>query len=160
MRKLDPLDRQILKILQEDGRISNVDLAARIHLSPTPCLERVRRLERDGFILGYSARLDADKLEAGFVTFITVNLDRTTRDVFDRFAARVRAMPEIAECHMVGGGFDYLLKIRTANMAAFRRFLGEKLSTLGDVSQTHSYFVREEVKASAPLPIPAASECA
>jgi len=155
MRELDLIDRRILHILQENGRISNVDLAARINLSPTPCLERVRRLERGGFIRGYGARLDAGKLGAGFVTFITVNLDRTTTDVFDRFAARVRAMPEIAECHMVGGGFDYLLKIRTADMAAFRRFLGDHLSSLGEVSQTHSYFVMEEVKSAAPLPIPA-----
>jgi len=154
MGVMDTIDRRILDILQEHGRISNVDLAARINLSPTPCLERVRRLERDGFIRGYGARLDASKLEGGFVTFITVNLERTTTAVLNRFAAQVHAMPEIAECHMVGGGFDYLLKIRTANMAAFRRFLAEHLSSLEEVSQTHSYFVMEEVKSAAPLPIP------
>ena len=152
MRQLDRIDRQILDILQSDGRLSNVDLSKRINLSPTPCLERVRRLERDGFIKGYAARLDPDKLGAGFVTFVTVNLDRTTTDVFERFSAKVKQIPEIAECHMVGGGFDYLLKIRTEDMAGFRRFLGESLSTLPEVGQTHSYFVMEEVKAGDNLP--------
>lgn len=146
MKDLDKIDRKILAILQEDGRISNVELSGKIHLSPTPCLERVRRLEKRGFIKGYRAELSAEKLKAGFVTFITVNLDRTTTDVFEQFAAQVKMMDEIVECHMVGGGFDYLLKIRTESMEAFRRFLGEQLSRLPEVSQTHSYFVMEEVK--------------
>jgi len=153
MRKLDRLDRQILDILQADGRLSNVDLSKRINLSPTPCLERVRRLERDGYIKGYAAQLNLDKLGAGFVTFVTVNLDRTTTDVFERFSAKVQEITEIAECHMVGGGFDYLLKIRTEDMAGFRRFLGESLSSLPEVAQTHSYFVMEEIKAGEGAPI-------
>jgi Lrp/AsnC family leucine-responsive transcriptional regulator len=151
MRELDRLDRQILDILQSNGRLSNVDLSKQINLSPTPCLERVRRLERDGYITGYAANLDLAKLGAGFVTFVTVNLDRTSTDVFERFAAKIKEIQEISECHMVGGGFDYLLKIRTADMADFRRFLGESLSTLPEVAQTHSYFVMEEVKAGEKL---------
>jgi len=146
MRKLDTIDCKILRILQTDGRISNVDLAEKINLSPTPCLERVKRLERDGFITGYRALLNAEQLGSGFVTFMTLSLDKTTTDVFAQFALEIAKLDEVIECHMVGGGFDYLLKIRTESMAAFRRFLGEKLSTLPQVAQTHSYFVMEAVK--------------
>ncbi len=153
-RELDQIDHNILKILQDDGRISNVELAARVNLSPTPCLERVRRLERNNYILGYAAQLDPHKLKAGFLAFISVSLDRTTKDVFDRFAKKVREIDEIAECHMVGGGFDYLLKVRTEDMGAFRRFLGETLSSLPEVSQTHTYFVMEEVKSATSLSVP------
>ena len=146
MRNLDKTDKRILDILQSAGRISNADLAKRINLSPTPCLERTRRLERDGYIKGYRAELCSELLGLGFVTFMTVSLEKTTEDVFARFAASVSSLPEVVECHMVGGGFDYLLKIRTDSMAAFRRFMGEKLSVLPEVAQTHSYFVMEEVK--------------
>lgn len=146
MRSLDNIDQNILETLQMNGRISNVELARQVNLSPTPCLERVRRLEKDGFIKGYHAELCAEKMRAGFVTFMTVNLDRTTNDVFDKFADQVARLDEVVECHMVGGGFDYLLKIRTEDMAAFRKFMGEQLSRLPEVTQTHSYFVMEEVK--------------
>jgi Lrp/AsnC family leucine-responsive transcriptional regulator len=148
MKPLDAIDKHILNILQTDGRIANVELAKRVHLSPTPCLDRVRRLERDGYILGYRADLNPERLRCGFVTFMTVSLDRTTEDVFDKFARSVATLEEIVECHMVGGGFDYILKIRTASMAAFRAFMAKKLSTLPEVAQTHSYFVMEEVKDS------------
>ncbi len=154
MKTLDAIDRRILALLQQQGRMPNVELARHVHLSPTPCLERVRRLERAGVIRGYGARLDANALGAGFVTFVTVTLERTTTDVFDRFADKVRRLDEVAECHMVGGGFDYILKVRTRDMASFRRFLGEKLSTLPEVAQTHSYFVMEAIKDDAPLPVP------
>ncbi len=146
MRPLDKIDQNILETLQRDGRISNVDLARRVNLSPTPCLDRVRRLEKDGYIKGYHAELCPERLKASFVTFMTVNLNRTTNDVFTDFAAHMAKLDEVVECHMVGGGFDYLLKIRTEDMAAFRRFMGEQLSQLPEVTQTHSYFVMEEVK--------------
>jgi Lrp/AsnC family leucine-responsive transcriptional regulator len=154
MKPLDAIDRRILTTLQAEGRLANVELAKRVHLSPTPCLERVRRLERDGYILGYRAELDAHRLGCGFVTFVTVSLERTTENVLEKFARRVSVLDEIVECHMVGGGFDYLLKIRTESMAAFRAFLGEKLSTLPEVAQTHSYFVMEQVKDKKTLPVP------
>jgi Lrp/AsnC family leucine-responsive transcriptional regulator len=153
MKPLDSIDRRILSILQKEGRVSNVQLAKRVHLSPTPCLERIRRLERDGFIRGYRAELDPDRLGCGFVTFMTVSLDRTTEDVFDKFACSVARIDEIVECHMVGGGFDYLLKIRTESMSAFRTFMGDRVSSLPEVAQTHSYFVMEEVKDSKTLQI-------
>ncbi len=145
MKSLDGTDRKILSVLQREGRISNVDLARDINLSPTPCLERVRRLEKDGYITGYMALIDAERLNQAFVAFVTVDLDQTSTEVFDAFARQVRLLHEVAECHMVGGGFDYLLKVRTSDMAAYREFLGERLSTLPHVAQTHTYFVMEEV---------------
>jgi Lrp/AsnC family transcriptional regulator, leucine-responsive regulatory protein len=150
---LDRIDRKILKILQEDGRIANLKLAESVALSPTAVLARVQRLTRDGFILGYEARLDPIKLGAGMLVFIEVLLDRTTPNVFDQFKAAVQVHPEIMECHMVAGGFDYLLKTRSADMAAYRAFAGNVLWQLPGVRETRTYAVMEEVKHSSHLPI-------
>lgn len=155
-KPLDRIDMKILRILQRDGRISNVDLAREVGLSATPCLERVRRLEREGYILGYRAILNPDKLDAGLIAIVEVRMDRTTTAALDEFNAAVRNLDEIMECHMVGGGFDYLLKIRLPDMASYRRFLGEKLAALPNVSQTHTFVVMEEVKATTELPLGAA----
>ncbi|MDE1148287.1 MAG: Lrp/AsnC ligand binding domain-containing protein [Azospirillaceae bacterium] len=152
--QLDRIDLNILRILQEDGRLSNVELSRRVNLSPTPCLERVRRLERDGYIQGYNARLDPERLGRGLMAFIEVRLDRTTPDVFHIFAEAVARLDEIQECHMVAGGFDYLVKVRVADMAAYRAFLGDKLSSIQGVAQTHTYMVMEEVKSTAAIPVP------
>lgn len=149
----DKLDRRVLSVLQQDGRIALVDLANRIGLSPTATTERVKRLTRDGYILGYSARLAPEKLELGLLVFIEVKLDRTTPEVFERFAQAVRRAPEVLECHMVAGGFDYLVKTRVADMTAYRRFLGEVLLALPGVRETHTYAVMEEVKKTDILPI-------
>ncbi len=150
---LDRIDRKILKILQEDGRIANLKLAECVALSPTAVLARVQRLTRDGFILGYEARLDPVKLGAGMLVFIEVLLDRTTPNVFDQFKAAVQVHPEIMECHMVAGGFDYLLKTRSADMTAYRAFAGNVLWQLPGVRETRTYAVMEEVKHSSHLPI-------
>jgi len=144
----------ILKVLQDDGRISNVDLARAVNLSPTPCLERVRRLERAGYIEGYSALLNPGKLNAGLLIFLQITLDRTTPDVFSQFREAVIALPLVVECHMVAGGFDYLLKIRAADMAGYRDVLGKQLTALPGVLQTHSYVVIEEVINTVALPVP------
>jgi len=153
IRKLDKIDRKILKLLQNDGRISNVKLAELIHLSPTPCLERVKRLEKEGFIKNYVAVLDPKMLDAALVSFIEVSLDRTTTRALDNFRKEVLAMDEVQECHMVAGGFDYLIKVRTRNMEHYRRFLGEQLSTIEDISSTHTYVVMEEIKASSAIKV-------
>jgi Lrp/AsnC family leucine-responsive transcriptional regulator len=150
---LDQLDRKVLTVLQDDGRVSVVDLAERIGLSPTATTERVKRLTRDGYILGYGARLNADLLGRGLLVFIEVKLDRTTPDVFERFAQAVAYAPEVLECHMVAGGFDYLIKTRVADMAAYRRFLGEVLLSLPGVRETHTFAVMEEVKNTSALPV-------
>ncbi|WP_428000257.1 Lrp/AsnC ligand binding domain-containing protein [Acidovorax sp.] len=143
---LDRIDRRILSILQDDGRIANLKLAEAVALSPTAVLARVQRLMRDGFILGYEARLNPLKLGAGMLVFVEVLLDRTTPNVFDQFKAAVQVHPEIMECHMVAGGFDYLLKTRSADMNAYRVFAGAVLWQLPGVRETRTYAVMEEVK--------------
>ena len=150
---LDKIDARILRVLQADGRISNLKLAEAVHLSPTAVLERVKRLTRDGFILGYEAKLNPDKLGAGLLVFIEVVLDRTTFDAMNIFKAAVQVRPEILEAHLVAGGFDYLLKTRVADMAAYREFIGSVIWTLPGVRETRTYAVMEEVKNSSRLPV-------
>ena len=152
-RGIDKIDARILRVLQADGRISNLKLAETVHLSPTAVLERVKRLTRDGYILGYEARLNPAKLGAGLLVFVEVLLDRTVHDVMDNFRAAVQARPEILEAHLVAGGFDYLLKTRVSDMAAYRQFIGSVIWTLPGVRETRTYAVMEEVKNSALLPI-------
>ena len=152
-RGLDKIDRRILRVLQADGRISNLKLAEAVHLSPTAVLERVKRLTRDGVILGYEARLNPALLGAGLLVFIEVLLDRTVHDVMDSFKAAVQVRPEILECHLVAGGFDYLLKTRVADMPAYRQFVGSVIWTLPGVRETRTYAVMEEVKNSTTLAI-------
>jgi len=151
-RTLDRIDLTILDALQKDGRISNTELAKRVNLSASPCLERVRRLEADGFIKGFRALLNHSQLKYGMSAFIQVTLDRTTADVFNRFRKEVVKIKEVAECHMVAGGFDYLLKLRFENMEAYREVLGV-IVELPAVSQTHTYVVMENVKADTGIPI-------
>ncbi len=143
---LDRTDLKILRCLQADGRISNLKLAESVALSPTAVLARVQRLAKEGFILGYEARLNPLKLGAGLMVFVEVLLDRTTPNVFEAFKAAVQVRPEIMECHMVAGGFDYLLKTRMADMGAYREFAGTVLWQLPGVRETRTYPVREEVK--------------
>ena len=150
---LDEGDRRILRILQQDGRITNQELAARCAMSPSACLERMRRLRERGYIRGYAALLDAEKLGQGFLVFVEVMLERTTGDAFAEPAEHVADRPEILECHMVAGGFDYLLKLRTRDMAEYRRFLVEVLAELPGVRETRTYTVMEEVKSSTALAI-------
>lgn len=151
---IDRIDLEILSQLQHHGKLSNVALSKRVHLSPTPCLERVKRLEKKGYIKGYHAELCADKLQAGLLVFVQVSLDRTTPDIFARFASALKHLDAVQECHMVAGGFDYLLKLRFSNMNAYRTFLGDELTALPGIMQTNTYFVMEEVKNSAAIPLP------
>ena len=144
--EIDRLDLRILNTLQRDGRISNLKLADSVALSPTAVLARVQRLQRNGYILGYEALLNPLKLGAGMMVFVEVLLDRTTANVFDAFKAAVQVHPEIMECHMVAGGFDYLLKTRMADMVAYRSFAGTVLWQLPGVRETRTYAVMEEVK--------------
>lgn len=150
---LDRLDRRILQVLQADGRISNLKLAEAVALSPTAVLARVQRLLREGYILGYEARLDPLKLGRDLLVFVEVQLDRTTPHVFEAFKAAVQVHDEILECHMVAGGFDYLLKTRMADMTAYRAFAGDVLWQLPGVRETRTYAVMEEVKHTTRLPL-------
>lgn len=148
---IDKTDRRILEIMQQDGRITNLQLAEQIGLSPTATGERLRTLLREGCIQGFGARLDPQKLGFGLLVFVEVNLDKTTPDAFERFAAAVRRAPEVLECHMVAGGFDYLVKARLHDMASYRAFLGDVLLGFPGVRETRTYAVMEEVKSDAPL---------
>ena len=148
---IDRIDRRILDCLQRDGRISNLKLAEAVALSPTAVLARVQRLTKDGYILGYEARLNPIKLGAGMLVFVEVLLDRTSANVFEQFKAAVQVRAEIMECHLVAGGFDYLLKIRCADMNAYRQFSGDVLWQLPGVRETRTYAVMEEVKNSTAL---------
>jgi Lrp/AsnC family transcriptional regulator, leucine-responsive regulatory protein len=153
MKELDAIDRKILRLLQQDGRLTNAELSERISLSATATSERVKRLTRDGFIEGYSARLSPEMLGLNLLVFVEVKLDRTTSDVFETFAAAVRRSTSVIECHMVAGGFDYLVKARVAGMEAYRQFLSEVILSLPGIRETHTYAVMEEVKTGGLLPI-------
>ncbi|MED5503640.1 MAG: leucine-responsive transcriptional regulator Lrp, partial [Pseudomonadota bacterium] len=145
-KELDRIDRNILNELQKDGRISNVELSKRVGLSPTPCLERVRRLERQGYITGYTALLNPQFLDASLLVFVEITLNRGAPDVFEQFNAAVQKLDDIQECHLVSGDFDYLLKTRVSDMGAYRRLLGDTLLRLPGVNDTRTYVVMEEVK--------------
>ncbi len=153
-RPLDRIDRRLLALLQQDGRAPVSQLAKEVHLTVTPTLERVRRLETGGYINGYFAHLNARRLGLSLLAYIEVSLDRTTPDAFERFKDMVKAHDEIMECHMVAGGFDYLLKVRVKDMASYRTLLGDHIAGVRGVQQTHSYFVMEEVKSTHRIGIP------
>jgi Lrp/AsnC family leucine-responsive transcriptional regulator len=148
MKRLDAIDVAILDALQRDGRVSNVVLAKTVGLSPTPCAERVRGLEAAGLIRGYATNLDPERLDLGLLVFIEIAIERTSEDAFDQFRNAVLAIPQVQECHMVAGGFDYLLKVRVPDMTAYRTFLGEVLSKVPGIRETHTYAVMEIVKES------------
>jgi len=153
-RQLDRQDRAILRELQDDGRVSNVELARRINLSPTPCAERVRSLEKDGFIKTYTAILEPRLLQAELLVFVEISLDRTSPGIFAEFKQEVVKLPEVLECHLVAGNFDYLIKSRVADMSAYRKLLGETLLTLPGVVDSRTYVVMEELKETQQLPVP------
>jgi Lrp/AsnC family leucine-responsive transcriptional regulator len=154
-RTIDATDRRILAELQGNGRITNVELAGRCHLSPAACLVRVRSLEQSGYIRGYRAILDPAKLGQAMVVFVEIRLDRTTSDAFKRFASAVAGIPEIVECHMVAGGFDYLIKVRVESMAVYRDVLTKVLVELPAVRETHTFAVFEGVKCDPTIHLPA-----
>jgi Lrp/AsnC family leucine-responsive transcriptional regulator len=153
MKDLDRLDRKILRALQKEGRLSNTELADSVHLSPTATAERVKRLTRDGYIIGYMAILSPEKLGRSLLVFVQVKLDRTTPYIFDSFSEAVKRSDDVMECHMVAGGFDYLVKARVAGMEAYRQFLSDVILPLPGVRETHTYAVMEEVKGTAILPV-------
>jgi Lrp/AsnC family leucine-responsive transcriptional regulator len=153
-RGLDRIDRRLLVRLQQDGRTPVAQLAREVHLTVTPTLERVRRLEAAGYIEGYFARLNPARLGLALLAYVEVSLDRTTPDAFERFKQVMLAHDEVMECHMVAGGFDYLLKVRVTDMESYRRFLGDRIAGVRGVQQTHTYFVMEEVKSTHRLIVP------
>ncbi|MCA0202770.1 Lrp/AsnC family transcriptional regulator [Pararhodobacter sp.] len=145
---LDDFDRTILRILRQDGRISVTELAGRINLSKSPTQTRLRRLEKAGLITGYQARLDHARLGAGHVAFVEVKLSDTREAALRAFNTAVRGLAEVEECHMIAGAFDYLLKVRSADIMDYRRILAEKISALPHVAATSTHVAMESVKES------------
>lgn len=153
-KSLSRIDANILRELQKNGRITYAELARRVGLTTTPCLERVKRLKKEGVIRGYTAILNPDYLAAGLVVFVQMRLSRKSQDIFDEFKRAAIALDEVQECYLVSGNFDYLIKARVANMQAYRDFLGETLLTLPGVQESTSYVVMEEVKETMSIPVP------
>ena len=151
-RILDNIDLAILDNLQSNSRISNVNLAKAVNLSASPCLDRVRRLESEGYIKRYGAVLNASKLNFGLTAYVEVSLDKSTTEAFNAFANNVQKIKQIAECDMVAGGFDYLLKIRISDMAEYRSVLGKVVDIEG-VAKNRTYVVIEKIKVDMGLPI-------
>ncbi|AMO38253.1 DNA-binding transcriptional dual regulator Lrp [Thauera humireducens] len=150
---MDRIDFKILAELQADARLSIVELSRRVGLTKTPCAERLRRLEKSGVIRGYHADLDPDAIGAGHIVVVQVLLTSTTEQDLRRFNEAVRRIPEIESCHMIAGDFDYLLKVRTRDIHAYRRVMGDQISGLPCVKQTHTYVVMEVVKEARSLPL-------
>ena len=152
--KLDRYDKRILELLQQDGRISNQDLAEQIGLSPSPCLRRVRALEESGLILGYRALLDAKRLGLSLMALIHISMDRHTPERFENFEQRVAELPEVLECLLVTGqDADYQLKVVVADMDAFQQLLLQRITRIEGVSGVHSSFVLRRVVDKTALPV-------
>lgn len=154
---LSKIDRNILRTLQNDGRISYTDLAKKVGLSVTPCIERVKKLEGNGFIQGYSAILNPLQLEADLVVFVQIRLNHTSQENFEEFRRSVLELENIQSCFLVSGNYDYLLKARVADMATYRKLLGHRILKLPAVQESTSYVVMEELKDSIEIPVPHAS---
>lgn len=151
---LTKIDRKILKELQKDGRMTYSELARRVGLTTTPCMERVKKLERLGVITGYIATVDPRALSAALLVFVQIRLSRTSQDIFREFKEAARTLDEVLECYLVSGNFDYLIKARVADMHAYREFLGETLLTLPGVQESTSYVVMEEIKETMNIRVP------
>jgi Lrp/AsnC family transcriptional regulator, leucine-responsive regulatory protein len=153
-KQLSKIDGNILRELQNNGRISYAELARRVGLTTTPCMERVKKMEREGVISGYTAILDPAALHASLVVFVQIRLSRTSQDIFEEFAAAATALKEVQECYLVSGNFDYLIKARVADMDAYRKLLGETLLTLPGVHESTSYVVMEQAKETLNILVP------
>ena len=150
-KKLDPTDIDILRVLCGDARLSVREVASRVHRSPTPVFERIKRLESSGVIRGYSADIDLDRLGRGFTVFCNVKLRRINRECHLSFTGAVKEMDEVTECYNVSGAIDYLLKVQVPDMEAYRIFITERLGRLDTVDGVQSMFVMEAIKQNGPL---------
>lgn len=153
MRELDKTDRRILDLLQQQGRLSMTELAEKIGLSPTPCTERVRRLEREGVITGYHARVHPPAVGRGMLVFVELKMATKSDQVFNQVKRQIAGVPEVLDCHLVSGDFDYLIKARIGEMSQYRRLLGNILLKLPGATESRSYIVMEELKETLYLPV-------
>ncbi|MBR1707072.1 MAG: Lrp/AsnC family transcriptional regulator [Bacteroidales bacterium] len=143
---LDDIDLRILQSLQENARLTTKELAAKVHLSTTPVFERLKRLERNGYIRKYVAILDAEKLGRGFTVFCSVKLKQMTREVARAFISVIKDIPQVAECYNISGEYDYLLKIQAPDMRYYNEFILNVLGTIDAIGSTLSSFVMDEIK--------------
>lgn len=150
---LDRTDRKILSILQREGRIAITELAERIGLSASPCSERIKRMEREGVITGYYARVSPEALGKSLLVFVELKLSSKSEEIFDKVRQELLHVPDVLECHLVSGAFDYLVKARLGGMREYRRLLGDILKKLPVPAESHSYVVMEEVKDTLVLPL-------
>ncbi len=153
MRELDKTDRWIMDLLQANGRLSMTELADKVGLSATPCTERVRRLEREGVITGYHARLNPAAVGKAMLVFVELKMTTKSDEVFNQVKRRIAAVPEVLECHLVSGDFDYLIKARIGEMTQYRRLLGNILLKLPGATESRSYIVMEELKETLSLSV-------
>ncbi|MEJ2479090.1 MAG: Lrp/AsnC family transcriptional regulator [Acidihalobacter sp.] len=151
--KIDRYDRRILELLQSDGRLSNIELADRIGLSPSPCLRRVRLLEESGAIQGYGARLDRERIGLGLTVFVNVKVERHREEQAEAFCAAVAELPEVVSAHLVSGESDFLLQVAVPDLKDYERFLTGTLLKLPGVSDIRSNFAIRTVKPASPLPL-------
>ncbi|GAA6195977.1 Lrp/AsnC family transcriptional regulator [Pseudophaeobacter arcticus] len=152
MATLDQKDRQIIRTLQRDGRMSNQDLAEAVNLSPSPCLRRLRNLEKSGVISGFSARANAKLYGLGMEIFVRIRLERHHQEVVQTFERQVLAMPEVLECHMMTGQVDYQLRVLVAGLDAYEHFIRNKIHPIGGVGSIETSFVYGTVKQTAVFP--------
>jgi Lrp/AsnC family leucine-responsive transcriptional regulator len=158
MENLDVLDRKILKILQEDGSITNAELASRVGLTPPPVLERVRRLERDGFIKKYVTLLDPQMVNRGTIVFVAISMAQHSAKTIKQFWKDIQALPEVLECYHIAGEDDYLLKVAVKDIRAYEEFVLHRLTTIPNIGKIRSSFVLSTVKHQTQLPIDGAEE--
>ncbi len=151
--KLDALDYKILQLLQQDCRMTNLEISARIGLSPAPTLERVKKLEKAKIIEGYHAKLNRLKLKLGVCVFIQVTLSRQVDNVVVKFKKRIAELPEIVECYQVTGNSDYLMKIMVTDIPAFEKLISENLSRMDEIGSLHTMLMISELKNSKVLPL-------
>lgn len=154
VKPLSRIDKKILRELQKDGRTSFAELARRVGLTTTPCMERVKRMERDGVIRGYTTLLDPSKLESALAVFVQIRLSRKSQNIFAKFKKAAMELDAVQECYLVSGNFDYLIKARVADMNAYRVLLGETLLSLPGVQESTSYVVMEDVKETLNVRVP------
>ena len=153
LKNLDRIDRRILDALQKNARMSYVELGERVGLSTSPCLERVKRLESDGYIAGYTAILNPELMNAALMVYVEIKLEYDSKRIFEKFKSAALLIPHLLECHLLSGDFDYLMKIRVADMAEYRQLLGDILRDLPGVRDTRSYIVMEIIKETTHLSI-------
>ena len=149
--ELDRTDMKILRLLQEDGRLGNAEIAKRVHTSPATCHRRIQRLFDQGHITAVRGQIAPERVGRGTLAMVGVVLDRSTPESFGAFEAAIRTLPVVLDCHLVAGDFDYVLKIRVGDMADFNRIHGDQLIALPGVRQTRTFFVMKEVVDNAPL---------